>query len=105
MICFQKFIDYVGELLQAYVDRREQVKSCVHINIIREFCYILCQQTTGVCMSVLLDLHCVRWIIMKQRGSYGTHKEQSIKCIEFCLRLTTWFAYFDDHDVYLSSLN
>lgn len=24
-VCFQKFIDHVGELLQAYVDRREQV--------------------------------------------------------------------------------
>lgn len=27
MLCLQKFIDYVGELLQAYVDRREQVDS------------------------------------------------------------------------------
>ncbi|RVW52315.1 hypothetical protein CK203_093383 [Vitis vinifera] len=25
-VCFQKFIDHVGELLQAYVDRREQVR-------------------------------------------------------------------------------
>lgn len=24
-MCFQKFIDHVGDLLQAYVDRREQV--------------------------------------------------------------------------------
>lgn len=28
LICFQKFIDYIGELLQAYVDRRAQVDSC-----------------------------------------------------------------------------
>ena len=36
MICFQKFIDYVGELLQAFVDRREQVRILLCINIKRD---------------------------------------------------------------------
>lgn len=65
MICFQKFIDYVGELLQAFVDRREQVRILLYINIKRDclsYSHLLVSKLLGsawvFCYSMELHYLC-----------------------------------------------
>lgn len=84
MICFQKFIDYVGELLQAYVDRREQVTLGSYKLYKRQFCYmyILCQQTTGFCMNVLLDLHCVIELLLNKEEHMEHIKNKALNVLK-----------------------